>query len=53
MSKYKVAVIGCDGIGGKHAQGVVGLNNAEVVAGCDISQETLTTPVQTQGVASR
>ena len=41
MSKYKVAVIGCDGIGGKHAQGVVGLNNAEVVAGCDISQETL------------
>ena len=42
MPKYKVAVIGCGGIGQKHAQGVVGLDSAEVVAGCDISQETST-----------
>ena len=41
MPKYKVAIIGCGGIGQKHAQGIVGLDNAEVVAGCDISQETL------------
>ncbi len=41
MPKYKVAIIGCGGIGQKHVQGVVGLDNAEVVAGCDISQETL------------
>jgi len=41
MPKYKVAVVGCGGIGVQHAQGVVGLNNAELVAGCDISQDTL------------
>ena len=41
MAKYRVAVIGCGGIGKKHAQGVAGLNNAEVVAGCDVLQETV------------
>jgi len=41
MAKYRVAVIGCSGIGQKHAQGVVGLDKAAVVAGCDLSQDAL------------
>ncbi len=40
MKKYKVAIIGCGGIGQKHAQGAVGLADVEIVAGCDISAET-------------
>ena len=40
MDNYKVAVIGCGGIGQKHAQGAIGLANVEVVAGCDLSAET-------------
>ena len=39
MDNYKVAVIGCGGIGQKHAQGAIGLANVEVVAGCDLSAE--------------
>ena len=39
----RVAVIGCRGIGGRHAQGVVEAGDAaELVAGCDLSEELLT-----------
>ena len=36
---YRVGVIGCRGIGNRHAQGADGLENAEVVAGCDLVDE--------------
>ena len=36
---YRVGVIGCRGIGNRHAQGADGLANAEVVAGCDLVEE--------------
>ena len=38
--KLRVGVIGCGGIGIQHASGVVGLDYAELVAGCDLSEET-------------
>ena len=38
--KLRVGVIGCGGIGIQHARGVVGLDYAELVAGCDLSEET-------------
>ena len=39
----RVAVIGCRGIGVRHAQGVVDAGDAaELVAGCDLSEELLT-----------
>ncbi len=41
MAKYRVGVIGCRGIGARHASGLVGLTNVELVAACDISQSTL------------
>lgn len=41
MAKYRVGVIGCGGIGISHASGLVGLTNAELVAGCDLSQKAL------------
>ena len=41
MAKYRVGVIGCRGIGDRHASGLVGLPNAELVAGCDILETTL------------
>ena len=41
MAKYRVGVIGCRGIGISHASGLVGLPNAELVAGCDLAENTL------------
>lgn len=41
MTKYRVGVIGCGGIGIAHASGLAGLNNTELVAGCDISLSAL------------
>ncbi len=41
MAKYRAGVIGCTGIGTAHASGLVGLSNAELVAGCDLSQAAL------------
>lgn len=41
MAKYRAGVIGCGGIGNQHAAGFVGLNNVELVAGCDISEAAL------------
>ena len=41
MAKNRVGVIGCRGIGVRHASGLVGLPNAELVAGCDILETTL------------
>ena len=41
MAKYRVGVIGCTGIGTRHASGLVGLPNAELAAGCDLSQDAL------------
>ena len=41
MAKYQVGVIGCRGIGVRHASGLVGLPNAELAAGCDILETTL------------
>ncbi len=38
---YRVGVIGCRGIGVIHASGLVGLENVELAAGCDISEDTL------------
>ena len=38
---YRVGVIGCRGIGIAHAQGVVGLDNAGLVAACDLAEEEL------------
>ena len=36
---YRVGVIGCRGIGNRHAQGAESLENAEVVAACDLVPE--------------
>ncbi len=41
MAKYRVGVIGCTGVGTHHASGLEGLPNAELAAGCDLSQEAL------------
>ena len=41
MAKYRAGVIGCRGIGIAHASGLVGLDNAELVAACDLSEERL------------
>jgi predicted dehydrogenase len=41
MKKFRVGVIGCTGVGTRHALGVSGLPNAELAAGCDLSQEVL------------
>ena len=38
---YRCAVVGCRNIGFHHAQGFLGLDNATLVAGCDLSQERL------------
>ena len=41
MAKHRVAVIGCTGVGTRHASGLVGLPHADLVAACDLSQEVL------------
>ena len=41
MKKYRVGVIGCTGIGTRHAFGASGLPNAELAAGCDLAQDAL------------
>ncbi len=38
---YRVGVIGCRGIGIRHGNGVMSIENAEIVAGCDIVDEQL------------
>jgi predicted dehydrogenase len=38
---YRAGVIGCGSIGIAHAEGLMGLDNAEVVAACDVSPEVL------------
>ena len=38
---YRVGVIGCTGVGTQHASGLVGLTDAELVAGCDLSSSVL------------
>ena len=38
---YRVGVIGCRGIGIRHGNGVMGIENAEIVAGCDLVDEQL------------
>ena len=38
---YRVGVIGCGGIGIKHASGLVGSDKAELVAGCDLNEDIL------------
>ena len=39
--RYRVGVIGCTGVGTRHASGLVGLENVELVAGCDLSSAVL------------
>ena len=39
--KYRAGVIGCSGVGTKHAMGLVKLPNVELVAGADLVRETL------------
>ena len=41
MANYRVGVIGCGGIGVEHARGLVGLDQAELVASCDLNREVL------------
>ncbi len=41
MARYRVGVVGCGGIGVQHITGIVGMDNAELVAGCDLNEETL------------
>ena len=41
MAKYRVGIIGCGGIGDRHASGLAGLTNVELVAGCDMTQNAL------------
>ncbi|MEZ4860374.1 MAG: Gfo/Idh/MocA family oxidoreductase [Caldilineaceae bacterium] len=41
MGKYRMGVIGCRGIGVQHASGLVGLENAELVAACDLAPAML------------
>ncbi|MBT5533843.1 Gfo/Idh/MocA family oxidoreductase [Candidatus Poribacteria bacterium] len=41
MARYRVGVIGCGGIGVQHAAGLVGMDNAELVAGCDLNEDAL------------
>ena len=41
MAPYRVGVIGCGGIGIQHATGLVGLDNAHLVAACDLNPETV------------
>lgn len=41
MGNYRVGVIGCRGIGVQHASGLVGLDNAELAAGCDLAPAML------------
>jgi len=38
---YRVGVIGCRGIGIRHGNGVQGIENAELVGGCDLVDEQL------------
>lgn len=38
---YRIGVIGCRGIGIRHGNGVQGIENAELVAGCDLVEEQL------------
>jgi len=38
---FRVGVIGCRGIGNRHANGAEGLPNVEVVAACDLVEEQL------------
>jgi len=41
MPRYRVGVIGCGGIGVQHVNGIVGMDSAELVAGCDLNEETI------------
>ncbi len=41
MAKYRAGVIGCSGIGIAHTSGLAGLANVELVAGCDMVEDTL------------
>ncbi|HIE26186.1 TPA: Gfo/Idh/MocA family oxidoreductase [Candidatus Poribacteria bacterium] len=41
MAKYRAGVVGCRGIGSSHTSGFVGNSDVEVVAACDIVQDTL------------
>jgi predicted dehydrogenase len=41
MERHRVGVIGCGGIGVQHVNGIVGMDSAELVAGCDLNEDTL------------
>ncbi len=41
MTDHRVGVIGCGGVGVHHAKGLVGMDNASLVACCDLNQEVL------------
>ena len=40
MAQYTAAVVGCGGIGCQHAEGLVGLDNVRLAAGCDLNPRT-------------
>jgi len=39
MSKLRIAIIGCGGMSGHHARVLAGMEEADFVAGCDVSEE--------------
>lgn len=40
MAQYTAAVVGCGGIGCQHVEGLVGLDNVRLAAGCDLAPQT-------------
>jgi predicted dehydrogenase len=52
--KYRIGIIGCGGIAnGKHLPSLSKLSNVELVAFCDIVQESAATAAQNMGLKAR
>jgi len=49
VSKLRVGVIGCRGIGVRHAAGLEDLDNVELIAGCDLSGDELKVFTESHG----
>jgi predicted dehydrogenase len=50
---WRVALVGCGGMGGFHLKVLAGLDGAEAVALCDVSQEALDATGEQFGIAAR
>lgn len=53
MAKHRVGVIGCGGISRTHTKGFNNLESAELIAGADISQETVDKWGEEFGISAR